>query len=119
MVLRARVTVPRALTLGQIKAVVDGIVAAAQWTQAVDQCGVDRLVEHLARSGVSASRTRLAELLENPYGARAGLCRDGLIAKDGRVDPDDHLVVAGAVEVKPESSSNVSVSAALFAAKRS
>jgi hypothetical protein len=97
--------------------VADGVVAAAQWTRTVHPSGVDRLVANLARVGISADRELVIQLLRDRAGAGAGLCLDGLIAKDGRVDPDDHFVVAGIVSVVPSSSPTPEATGALFTAE--
>jgi hypothetical protein len=100
ILLMAIVTSRQALSLNQIKAVADGLVAAAQWTRIVDPGGIDRLSANLTRAGIPADRATVFNLLRDASGAGAGHCQDGLIARDGRVNPDDHLVVAGLVHVR-------------------
>lgn len=106
------------LTLNEIKAVIDGVVAAAQWTSTIRQSGIDRLVANLARAGIVTDRDTVAGLLQDSRGAGAGCCRDGIIAKDGRIDPDDHLVVAGLVHVTTASTPGISAAAGLSCASR-
>lgn len=118
ILLRITVTSPRPLSLIQIKAVADGAVAAAQWTRAVDPAGLTCLTAKLASAGIQAPRDVVDALLRNPAGASAGLCKDGLIAKDGRVDPDDHLVVAGIVRTVARRDPNIQVTAAINDATR-
>ena len=48
---------------------------------------------------------------------RAELVLTGLIANDGRVDPDDHLLVAGSVAVELTAVPTTSLSAELFSAR--
>jgi hypothetical protein len=115
--LTATVVSPRPLTLNQLKAIADGAVAAAQWTARVNPVAAAHVAGNLARTGVQVDRDLVAELLQDPAGAGAGLCQDGLIAKDGRVDPDDHLLAAGAISVELGAASKPSVSAALFVAQ--
>lgn len=116
-VLRAFVTSPAPLSLNQIKAVADGVVAATQWTRQVNPSGLDRLTTNLTRAGISAEPDAVAALLKDAAGAGGGHCKDGLIAKDGRMDPDDHLVVAGLVHVKPNAASATTVTASLHHAE--
>jgi hypothetical protein len=114
MLLDVSMTAPRALTLNQVKAVADGVIAAAQWTAAVDSDGLARLTSKLQAVGVACWEDDVATLLTDSAGAGAGRCNDGLIARDGRVDPDDHLAVAGAVRVAHGRES--SMSAVLYVA---
>ena len=116
MLLDVNMTAPRALTLNELKAVADGVIAAAQWTAAVDPDGLARLTSNLRAVGVACAEADVAALLTDPAGARAGRCKDGLIARDGRVDPDDHLVVAGAIRV--DRGRELSMAAALYVAAR-
>lgn len=85
--------------MSQLKAVADGIIAAAQWTDRPHGGGIERLAANLAAAGVRTDIEHIVELLRDPAGAAAGHC-DDLIAKDGRVDPDDHRAVAGLVHVR-------------------
>jgi hypothetical protein len=116
MLLDVTVTAPRALTLNELKAVADGVIAAAQWTAAVDADGLARLTSTLQAVGVACREDDVDALLTDPAGAGAGRCNVGLIARDGRVDPDDHLAVAGAVRVAR--GRGLSMSAALYVAGR-
>jgi hypothetical protein len=96
IMVRATVATPRPLSVQQIKAVTDGLVAAAQWTSSPNPEGVERLTNNLALAGIDTDVSRTVALLRDATGTGVGHCRT-LIAKDGRVDPDDHLVVAGIV----------------------
>ncbi len=115
--LRATVKTRAPLSLEEIKAVADGVIAAAQWTERVNPDGLDRLTAKLARAGITTDRETVSGLLRDASGAGAGHCMDGLIAKDGRVDPDDHLVVAGLVHVKTEETATTTLTAQLFRAE--
>ncbi len=98
LLLRTEVASPRPLAMSQLKAVADGVIAAAQWTARVRDDGAERLAANLAAAGIPTDVEHIVELLSDPAGAGAGQC-DDLVARDGRVDPDDHLVVAGLVQV--------------------
>jgi hypothetical protein len=106
------VTSPQPLSLNEINAVADGVVAAAQWTRTVDPAGLDRLTANLAGAGIPR-RAPVSELLRDASGAGGGHCDDGLIAKHGRVDPDDHLVIAGFVHARTEATSTSTLTAVL------
>jgi hypothetical protein len=112
--LRATVTSPLTLSLDQIKAVADGVVAAAQWTRELAPIGVERLAANLARAGISAEPAALSALLQEASGAGGGHCDGGLIATDGRVNPDDHLVVAGLVHVRTQATPAPALTAAFL-----
>jgi hypothetical protein len=116
--LRITVTSPRPLSLVQIKAVADCTVAAAQWTRAVDPAGLTCFTAKLASAGIQAPRDVVEALLRDRASASAGHCNDGLIAKDGRVDPDDHLVVAGIVRTVTGRDPNIQITAAINDATR-
>ena len=88
-----------------------------QWTARVNPVAAEHVAGNLARAGVQVDRDLVAKLLQDPAGAGAGRCQDGLIAKDGRIDPDDHLLATGAVSVELGAAPKPSVSAALFAAQ--
>jgi hypothetical protein len=115
--LRVSVTSPRSLSVDQIKAVADGVVAAAQWTRKVDSAGLGRLTANLARAGIFAERATVSELLQGASGAGGGHCDDGLVATDGRVNPDDHLVVAGLVHLRTEPTPATTMTAAFYEAE--
>ena len=66
---------------------------------------------------ISTEPSHVADLLQDAAGAGAGHCKDGLIAKDGRVDPDDHLVVAGLVHVVRDTTSARTLTATMHAAE--
>jgi len=96
-----RLATPRTIGVGEIKAVVDGIIAAAQWMPDVARERVEWLTSILERT--LASKPDIRDV-------HAGLARDersvlgacpGLIPSDGRINPDDHRLVAGVFLLQP------------------
>jgi hypothetical protein len=56
-------------------------------------------------------------LLQEASGAGGGHCDGGLIATDGRVNPDDHLVVAGLAHVRTKATPAPTLTAAFYEAE--
>lgn len=103
--------------LDEIKAVADGVIASAQWNEAPDPVGVDRLAQRLARAGIEADAESVRAALVDAALAGMGRCTR-LIASDGRLTPDDHRVVAGIVSVRQVSAGPVRLEAHVYNAVR-
>jgi hypothetical protein len=113
--LRMDVASTDVLGLAEIKAFTDGLLAAAQWMPAAYESGTERFHARLRAVGVGADHTAVVRLLRDPAGAALGPC-EKLVYRDGRVCPDDHLVVAGIVAVTPRGNEPVRMRAAVHEA---
>jgi hypothetical protein len=115
LMLRINVASPGALGTAEIKAVTDGLLAAAQWMPAADDSDSERFHARLRAAGVDANPATVVRLLRDPAGAPLGPC-ERLVYRDGRVSPDDHLVVAGIVAVTSGAGGHARIRAAVHEA---
>jgi hypothetical protein len=115
LMLRMDVASTGALGMEEIKGVTDGLLAAAQWIPAADESGTERFHARLRAVGVGADHAAVVRLLRDPAGAALGPC-EKLVHRDGRVCPDDHLVVAGVVAVTARGNAPVRMRAAVHEA---
>lgn len=101
ILVRCRLATPRTLGVGEIKAVVDGVIAAAQWMPDVPAERVELLASILERGlAIKPDIHEVAAALAADERSVLGAC-PGLIPSDGRINPDDHRLVAGVLLLEP------------------
>lgn len=99
--MQCRLASPRTFGVAEIKCVVDGMIAAAHWMPNAAPERIERLTsileERLARK---LDMREVEAALAADTASVLGAC-PGLIPADGRINPDDHRLVAGVVLVEP------------------
>jgi hypothetical protein len=115
LMVRTEVTHVTALSLDQIKATTDGVLAAAQWMPHATVANTAKFHARLLAAGVTATPAEVVDLLRDPAGSTLGP-RKSLITRGGLVSPSDHLVVAGIVAIGRGRDTAPRLSARVYAA---